>query len=133
MENTATNELTLLYIEDDLEILENVSFLLSRYVQEVFTAVDGKEALDIYNEKKPDIIVTDINLPKINGLDLAAKIREENKHIPIVIITAYNEEEQLQKAREIQVSTYLQKPFTLQQLKDAITKAIEEKLSSIVK
>ena len=122
-----TNELTLLYIEDDTEILENVSFLLSRFVKKVYTAVDGEEALKVYTEQKPDILVTDINIPKINGLEVAECIRKENKEIPIIIISAYNDDEQLKKAKEIGVSTYVKKPFTLSDLKDAITKAIDEK------
>ena len=128
-----TNELTLLYIEDDPEILENVSFLLSRYVKKVYTAQDGEEALEVYQSKKPDIVVTDINIPKINGLDLSEKIREENKSVSIVIISAYSEEEQLQRAEDISVSSYLQKPFTFQQLKDSIEKAIEEQIQSTSK
>ena len=122
-----TNELTLLYIEDDTEILENVSFLLSRFVKKVYTAVDGEEALKVYTEQKPDILVTDINIPKINGLEVAECIRKENKEIPIIIISAYDDDEQLKKAKEIGVSTYVKKPFTLSDLKDAITKAINEK------
>ena len=122
-----TNELTLLYIEDDTEILENVSFLLSRFVKKVYTAVDGEEALKVYTEQKPDILVTDINIPKINGLEVAECIRKENKEIPIIIISAYDDDEQLKKAKEIGVSTYVKKPFTLSDLKDAITKAIDEK------
>ena len=122
-----TNELTLLYIEDDTEILENVSFLLSRFVKKVYTAIDGEEALNVYAEQKPDILVTDINIPKISGLEVAERIRKENKKIPIIIISAYTDDEQLKKAKEIGVSTYVKKPFTLSDLKDAITKAINEK------
>ena len=121
-----TDQLTLLYIEDDAEILENVSFLLSRYVKEVYTAMDGEEALKVYEEKQPDIIVSDINIPKMNGLEVASKIRKTNKEIPIVISSAHDEDHQLKLAAEIGVSTYVKKPFTLHQLKDAIQKAISE-------
>ena len=121
------NDLTLLYIEDDLEILENVSFLFERFVKKVYIAKDGKEALEVYKKHLPDIVVTDINLPKIDGLSVAAKIREEDKHIPIVIITAHDEDFHIEKAKEIGVSSYLKKPFTLQQLKDVLAKAIQEK------
>jgi len=121
------NNLNILYIEDDPEILENVSFLLSRYTNEVFTATNGEEALKVYKEKQPDIVVSDINIPKINGLKVAEIIREENPSVPIIIISAHNEDHQLKIAKELNVSSYIRKPFTLQELKDAIAKAIKEK------
>jgi YesN/AraC family two-component response regulator len=121
-----TNELTLLYIEDDVEILDNVSFLLERYVKKVYTAKDGQEGLDLYKKYKQDIIVTDISVPKIDGLSVAEQIRNIDKNTPIIIISAYDEDHQVQKANELKVSTYLKKPFTLQQLKDAMTKVLEE-------
>ena len=118
------NNLNILYIEDDLEILENVSFLLGRYVKEVFTATNGEEALKIYKEKKPDIVVSDINIPRIDGLKVAEIIREDAPNIPIVIISAHHEDYQLQRAKELNVSTYLRKPFTLAELKDAMSEVI---------
>lgn len=121
------NNLNILYIEDDPEILENVSFLLSRYTNEVFTATNGEEALKVYKEKQPDIVVSDINIPKINGLKVAEIIREDNPSVPIIIISAHNEDHQLKIAKELNVSSYIRKPFTLQELKDAIAKAIKEK------
>lgn len=121
-----TNDVTLLYIEDDSEILENVSFLLGRYVKEVYTAMDGEEALESYMKHKQSIVVTDLNIPKIDGLSVAEKIREIDATTPIIIITAYDDDYQLSKAKELGVSTYVKKPFTLQQLKDAMAKALEE-------
>lgn len=119
------NELSLLYIEDDPEILENVTFLLNRFVKEVYSAKDGEEALELYEKHNPDILVADINIPKIDGFEVASKIRKKNSAIPIVIITAYDEEYHLQKAKELNVSAYIKKPFTLQEFKDAINKVIE--------
>lgn len=121
-----TTELTLLYIEDDSELIENVGFLLGKFVKEVYTAQDGEEALEMYAKHQPDIIVTDISIPKISGLEVATQIRAENKTIPIVLITAHNEEHQVQQAKEIGVSTYVRKPFTLSELKEAVRKAISE-------
>ena len=121
------NDLTVLYIEDDLEILENVAFLFSKYMAEVFTASDGEEALEVYREKNPDIVVSDINIPKIDGLKVAEIIREDRSDIPIIIITAHDEDHQLKRAKELNVSSSIRKPFTLQELKTAIEKAVEEK------
>ena len=127
MKEFTENNFTLLYVEDDPEILENVSFLLSRFVKKVYSASNGEEALELYRQHHPDILVTDISLPKLDGLSMAKKIRENNKNLPIVILTAYNEENLQEKINEINVSSYLQKPFTLQGIKLAMMKAIGEK------
>ena len=124
------HKLTLLYIEDDLEILENMSFLLNRYVQKVYTAKDGEEALQIYYEHKPDIVVSDVNLPKLNGLALSKKIREENKTIPIIFISAFNDDEKLQTAEELSASAYIVKPFNLDTLNKTINQVIEKNFNS---
>ncbi len=118
---------SVLYIEDDEEILENVTFLLNRYVQKVYTAKDGEEGLESYFQNKPDIIVSDINIPKLDGLSLVAKIRDDDKEIPIIMMTAYKDSERLLKAIDIGVSSYVTKPFTLNHLKEAIEKAIDLK------
>lgn len=122
-----TNQLSLLYVEDDPEILENVAFLLSRFVKQVYTAADGEEALEKYAMHSPDIIVLDINIPKIDGLDVAQKIRNENTEIPIMIISAYDSADNPEKVSDIKVSSYLKKPFTFKQLKEALNALIEEK------
>lgn len=79
--------------------------------------------------KTTEAAITDILIiiPKIDGLKVAAIIREDKANIPIIIISAHDEDYQLKRAKELKVSTYLRKPFTLQQLKDAMTKALKEK------
>ncbi|MDQ7060439.1 MAG: diguanylate cyclase [Sulfurimonas sp.] len=120
------SKLSLLYIEDNLEVLENVTFLFERYVDTVYTATDGEEALEQYFEHKPDIVVSDISLPKMSGSEVAKRIREDNLDIPIIMMTACNDSTQLAKAIDIGVSSYITKPFTLEILKSSISKAIEE-------
>lgn len=119
-------DLTLLYVEDDAEILENVTFLLERYVKKVYSAKDGEEAFSMYKKHQPDIFIADINLPKLGGLEVSSKIRQENDNMPIVIITAHNDQIFLDKADELNVSSYVVKPFRLQDLKEAVEKAISE-------
>ncbi len=119
-------DFSILYIEDDEEVLENVSFLLYQHVSKVYTAKDGESALEIYFKHKPNIIISDINIPKIDGLSVATKIREDNKEIPIIMMTAYKDSDKLLKAIDIDVSSYITKPFTITTLKEAIDKAIEK-------
>ncbi len=124
------NKLTLLYVEDDIEILNNVTFLLENDFNKIYTAQDGEEALKLYYKYKPNIILSDINIPKINGLVLMEKIREDDANIPIVLITAHNENEILLNAIEIGVSAFIIKPFKMEALTSAINKAIDKKYTN---
>ena len=121
------NDSSLLYLEDDPEILVNMTFLLKRYVQTVYTAEDGITALDLYLKHKPDILVLDIMVPGMNGIELAKKVRETNKKIPVVFMTAYNDDKYTEAAKAIPSSSFVQKPFNLETLNKAIEKALNEK------
>jgi len=83
------SNLTLLYAEDDLQSRKNYAFVLEEYFSEVYLAEDGREALDIYHEKKPDVLLLDISMPFIDGLDVAKAVRTTNKDIPIIMLTAH--------------------------------------------
>lgn len=114
--------LNLLYVEDDEEIIEDINFFLKRHFNEITIAKDGEKALELFEEKNPHIIILDINIPKINGLKVAAKIREVNKNIPIIFLTAYSDKENLLQAINLHAFSYLIKPFKVDELINAITK-----------
>ncbi len=119
MENTFLN-LTLLYVEDDEIIRENAVEYLGNYFKEVFQTKDGLEALAVYKEKKPDIIITDIEMPRLNGLEMAKKIRKEDKTTPIVITTAFTDTHYLMQAVELQLIKYIVKPVSSKKLNEAL-------------
>ncbi len=119
MENTFLN-LTLLYVEDDEIIRENAVEYLRNYFKEVFQTKDGLEALAVYKEKKPDIIITDIEMPRLNGLEMAKKIRKEDKTTPIVITTAFTDTHYLMQAVELQLIKYIVKPVSSKKLNEAL-------------
>jgi len=102
MRNDYAN-LTLLYVEDDEIIRQNAVEYLSNYCQKVFWAKDGQEALLVYKDKKPNIIITDIEMPRLNGLEMAKRIRKKDKKTPIIIATAFTEKEYLLQAVELQL------------------------------
>ena len=118
------NDLTLLYVEDDAEALEDVVFLLKRYFTTIYTAVDGEEGLKLFKENSIDIVLLDINIPKINGLQLATKIREIDDNIPLLFLTAHSETQKLLNAISLKVSSYIIKPFNIDELRESILKAI---------
>ena len=114
--------LNLLYVEDDEEIIEDIDFFLKRHFNEIIIAQDGEEAFRYFEERNPDIIILDINIPKLNGLKLASKIRETNKKIPIIFLTAFSDKENLLQAINLHACSYLIKPFKIDELINTINK-----------
>jgi two-component system response regulator RpfG len=90
---------------------------------------NATDALIGAESSTPDLILTDYKMPGIDGVEFIKRLRNNDncRDIPIVIISAHDDDHQIKKAQEIGVSTYVKKPFTLQQLKEAIEKAISEK------
>ena len=120
------SDLTLLYAEDDPQSRKNYAFVLEEYFSEVYLAEDGREALDLYHEKKPDVLLLDISMPFINGLDVAKFVRTTNKDIPIIMLTAHAEQEKLLTAIPLGLSQYLLKPINDRSLIEAVVKTIQE-------
>jgi DNA-binding response OmpR family regulator len=118
--------LTLLYIEDDIDIQEIYIEFLNDYVETVYLANDGESGYELYLLHKPDIILLDINMPKLDGLSLAEKIRKSDKDVQIIITTAYGEQENLLKAIELYLVKYILKPIDFNELEEALNKAIIE-------
>jgi len=116
---------TLLYVEDKKIVRKNALEYLKRVAKEVYEAGDGKEAINLWKEHKPDIIITDINMPHLNGLDMAAYIRSQDKEVQIIIATAYSDTQHLLRAIELQLVTYIIKPITKEKLMDALKKSMD--------
>jgi len=115
---------TILYAEDDEIVLQNAVEYLQRISKEVFQAKDGKEAIKVWQEKKPDIIITDINMPKLNGIDMASYIRAHDKDVQIIIATAHSDTHYLLRAVELQLVKYIIKPITKEKLLEALEQSI---------
>jgi len=116
---------TILYVEDDEEVRRIAVEYLSRLCKKVLEAENGKVALGIWRDEEPDIIITDISMPKMNGIDMARYIRAEDKKTPIIVATAYTDEEYLLKAVELQLVKYIVKPITKDKLMNALELSIE--------
>ena len=117
----ALKHLSLLYVEDEALIRQNAVEYLARYCHTVYEAKDGLEGLEMYERHKPDIIISDINMPRLDGLEFASKVRELDKSTPIILATAHTKTEYLLKAVELQLIKYLVKPITSEKLEEALT------------
>ncbi|HFQ62468.1 MAG TPA: response regulator transcription factor [Epsilonproteobacteria bacterium] len=121
----ALTPLTILYVEDEPLIRQNAVEYLSRYCNKVYEAQNGLEGLEVYNTHKPDLIISDIKMPKLSGLEFASKIRQNDKNTPIIITTAHTDTEYLLKAVELQLIKYLIKPITSDKLQEALLMACQ--------
>ncbi|MFV0481820.1 MAG: response regulator transcription factor [Campylobacteraceae bacterium] len=110
----------ILYAEDEGFVRDNMVELLGFFYAHVIHAKDGKEAYSLYQKEKPDIIIADIEMPEMNGLELAEKIRQQDKKVQIIITTAYTNTEYLLKAVELNIAKYLVKPIFLPDIEKAL-------------
>ncbi|WP_320036202.1 response regulator [Halarcobacter sp.] len=110
--------LKLLYVEDDDTVRADLSSLLSNFFDTVYTAKDGQEGLSLYKQKQNeiDVIVADINMPGLTGIQMLAKIREFDKDVPTIFATAYSDNEFLVDAIKLKVSEYIIKPIDIRNL-----------------
>lgn len=108
-------DLTILYVEDDIDTQKLIKRILDSSAKEVYIASDGIEGLEMYKEKQPDIVLTDICMPNMNGLDMSKEIKEINPKQPIAIFTAFDNPEYLKQASELEIGTYILKPFDNEQ------------------
>lgn len=109
------NNFKILVVDDEQNILDVVKAYLEKDGFEVITAMDGKSALDIYNNENIHLIVLDLMLPEINGEEVCKKIRETSS-IPIIMLTAKAEEDEKIEGISIGADDYLTKPFSVREL-----------------
>ena len=103
-------ELTLLYIEDDHELRKQFVRILRPKFKKIYEASDGVEALEKYEKHSPDMMLVDINIPKIDGLEVVEQIRKHDKNTAIIILSAYSDQKKLLTAMTLGLSQYLIKP-----------------------
>ena len=121
--------LKILYIDDEEFIRENAIEYLSFYCDNVYEACDGKDGLEKYNDLKPDIIITDIKMPKLNGLDMIKQIRKKDKTTKIIVATAFLETSYLVEAIELGLVKYLVKPI----MEDTLLLVLQKCTEDVVK
>ena len=112
--------LTVLYIEDDLETQNIIFNILQNYFSNIVLASNGDEAFKIYMNDKIDLIITDLEMPKSNGITFLSKLRKEDFHIPVIVFTAYTSKEYLMPCANYNIQGYIEKPITFEKLENMI-------------
>jgi DNA-binding response OmpR family regulator len=111
---------TLLYVEDEDGIRENICEILQDVFKTIYLAKNGEEAYTIFMDKKPDLIITDIKMPKLNGIELIEKIRQTHTKVRVIILSAHTDLEYMLKATELHLVKYIIKPINEEKLLDAL-------------
>ena len=105
---------TILYVEDEVETQEFISDILKKYFKEVYVGDNGKEGLELFKQKNPDIVLSDIVMPVMNGIDMCKQIKQIDPHQSIAIFTAFDEHDYLTQAINMGLDKYISKPFDAQ-------------------
>ncbi len=117
---------TIMTVDDSASIRQLVSFTLKQHGYEVVEAVNGSEAIRKLNQKKIDMLITDINMPEIDGISLIKKVRDDPsyKFIPIIILTTDSQGEKKEEAKAAGATGWIVKPFRPDQLVAAVRKVM---------
>jgi len=117
-------ELTILYVEDDKITRDSITDTLKIFCNNIITASNGQEALEIFKQNKIHIVITDIEMPIKNGISLVTDIRKNDIKTPIIMLTAYTSNEYLLPCVNLNIQSYIQKPINYTKLKDSFYKVI---------
>ena len=129
-----SKNLKLLYVEDNKEARESTLMILEEFFDDIAVAIDGANGLEKFEQNQEtitkeskafDLIITDINMPKMDGLTMIENIREKSPEIPIIVFSAHKETKYLLRAIELQVDGFLSKPLDLQQYGKIIFKIVK--------
>lgn len=102
--------LTVLYVEDDADIAKTMVSYLSKFFKEVVYAVNGQDGLDLYKQAKFDLVITDIKMPKMSGLEMTSEIKNMKIEQSVIIISAHSEIENFLTSIKLGVDGYILKP-----------------------
>ena len=121
-----SQELTLLYVEDNQDAREMTTMILEDFFDNIVIAVDGEDGYEKFMQNSIDIVITDINMPKLNGLELCEKIRKTDEDISIIILSAHNEDNFFMDSIKYGVNGYLLKPIDIDQLTSLIATVVQK-------
>lgn len=117
----------ILCVEDEDGIRKRVVSTLKYYFDDVLEASNGEDGYDLYEEYKPDIIISDIQMPKKNGIEMVQNIRKKDLSTIIIMLTAYSSEEYLLQLINLNINHYILKPITSDSLLNGIIKSFANK------
>lgn len=121
-----SKNLKILYIEDDDIARSTTLKLLNNFFTDITIAVDGLDGFDKFLLNKFDLILSDINMPKLNGIEMLKLIREKDSTIPVLLLSAYNDTQYFMQAIELNIDGYIIKPISQEQFTNVIFKIVQK-------
>lgn len=119
-----SSKLRLLYVEDNEDARNSTKGLLDDFFSDITVGINGEDGLEKFKTcGKFDIVITDINMPKMNGLEMAKHIKEIDKNVEIIVVSAHNEQSFIDEGQDV-VDGYLFKPLDMMQFLDELSKII---------
>ncbi|AKF24463.1 transcriptional regulator [Sulfurovum lithotrophicum] len=126
MPHSQITDVSILIAEDEEALLDSMTEYLELFFEKVYRAKDGQEAYQSYLKHHPDIIIADINMPRLDGLAMIRKIRENDRKTKIIITSAHSDQERLLQAIELHLVKYLIKPVQSDRLKTLLLSLVDE-------
>lgn len=123
-------DLNLMIVEDEDKLRDGLQRALSGFFAKLITAKNGDEGLKKFKKYNPDLVITDILMPIVDGLDMAKGIKEISPDTPIIVLSAYSEKERLLRAIDIGIDKYLIKPVDIDELLRIIERIKESKIGT---
>jgi len=120
MKSKVLKDLKVLLVEDEENLARLLKGAIGDYFHSFIVAKDGVEGKELFLKIKPDIVITDIEMPHLSGLDMAKELKSINSDVPIIILSAFSEKEKLFSAIDVGVTKYFLKPFDPDELLDYI-------------
>jgi len=118
-------ELNVLYVEDDENLRLETTKIIERIFKSVDVASDGVEGFDAFSKARYDLIITDIEMPEVDGIELSRKIRAMDKEMPIVVVSAYSNTDYFMDAIALGIDYYILKPIKMPRLIDTLFAAVK--------
>jgi len=119
-----TNKMSLLYVDDNQELCDVNMVFFKDIFQNVDFALNGEEALALYDKKQYDLVITDINMPKLNGFSLIKEIYKNNPFQVVIVVSAYSEVEYLSQLNDLKVDYFLVKPVDTKKIIEKIYECV---------
>jgi len=117
----------ILVVDDDKEICDILTEMLAEEGYQTFSALSGRLALDIVKKKKPELVLMDIKMPKMDGIEVLKRIKKIDKEVVVVMITGYGSLDTAKEAMRLGAYDYVTKPFDLDSIKVVIRDALSER------
>ena len=116
----------ILIVEDDVNIAAMVDTMMRENGYLTTIAYDGVSGLELAMKERPDLILLDLRLPQMSGMQLLYELHEQQLNIPVIVATAWSSEELAVQSLRMGVKDYIKKPFSLEELSEVIERALEE-------